>query len=113
MRAQSAAPIVIDTIFSHQLNYTQKDFDGRLHLVYGDQKTVSLIQALRQFKRQEATLLYDQYGWLLAVPGLFHWRTNYMDMIHDTYAGTERDSEKSTLHHNKNVLGCVQGHKSP
>jgi hypothetical protein len=104
---------VIDTVFTEQLGYDrEKDFDGRLHLVYGDQKTVSLIRTVQK-ERQEATLLYDQYNWLLAVPGLFHWRTNYMDMIHDTYSGSEHAAIESTLYHNKNYLGCIQGHKSP
>jgi hypothetical protein len=80
--------------------------------VYGDQKTVSLIRTVQK-ERQEATLLYDKYDWLLAVPGLFHWRTNYMDMIHNTYSGSEHAAMESTLYHNKNYLGCVQGHKSP
>jgi len=35
---------VIDIIFTEQLGYNPAaDFNGRLHLVYGDQKTVSLI----------------------------------------------------------------------
>jgi hypothetical protein len=104
---------VIDTIFTEQLGYNPaEDFGGRLHVVYGDQKTVSLIRTVQK-ERQEATLSYDKYDWLLAVPGLFHWRTNYMDMIHDTYSGSEHAAVESTLYHNKNYLGCVQGHKSP
>lgn len=104
---------VIDKVFAEQLGYNRaEDFGGRLHLVYGDQKTVSLIRTVQK-ERQEATLLYDKYDWLLAVPGLFHWRTNYMDMIHDTYSGSEHAAVESTLYHNKNYLGCVQGHKSP
>ena len=104
---------VIDTIFSEQLRWNRPEhFDGRLQLVYGDQKTVSLIRAVQK-ERQEATLAYDKYSWLLAVPGLFHWRTNYIDMIHDTYSGSEHAATESTLYHNKNYLGCVQGHNSP
>lgn len=104
---------VIDKVFTEQLGYDRiDDFGGRLHLVYGDQKTVSLIRSVQK-ERQEATLLYDKYNWVLPVPGLFHWRTNYMDMIHDTYSGSEQDAVESTLYHNKNYLGCVQGQKSP
>ncbi|KAH7394801.1 hypothetical protein BKA66DRAFT_606463 [Pyrenochaeta sp. MPI-SDFR-AT-0127] len=104
---------VIDRVFTEQLGYNPADdFGGRLHLVHGDQKTVSLIRTVQK-KRQEATLLYDKYNWLLPVPGLFHWRTNYMDMIHDTYSGSEQAAVESTLYHNKNYLGCAQGHKSP
>jgi hypothetical protein len=65
---------MIKRIFKGQLGYGPSiDFDESLHLVYGDQKTVSLIRAFPK-ERQEATLLYDRFDWLLAVPGLFHWR---------------------------------------
>ncbi len=104
---------VINAIFSGQLGYDRsKDFIDRLRLVYGDQKTISLIRAVQK-ERQEATLPYDKCDWLLPIPGLFHWRTNYMDMIHDAYTGSEHAGTESTLCHNKNFLGCVQGHKSP
>ena len=104
---------VVDNIFKTQLGYNRtEDFIGWLRLVYGDQKTVSLICAVLK-EREEATLPYDKCDWLLAIPGLFHWRTNYMDMIHDTYSGSEYAAVESTLYHNKNCLGCVQGHKSP
>ena len=104
---------VIDTVFEEQLECDrEKAFDSQLYLVYGDQKTVSLIHSVQK-ERQGATLQYDQYNWLLPVPGLFHWRTNYMDMIHDTYSGSEHAAVESTLYHNKNYLGCVQGHNSP
>ena len=40
---------VIDVVFMEQLGYdSKKDFDGRLQLVYGDQKTVSLIHAVQK-----------------------------------------------------------------
>jgi len=104
---------VIDIIFTEQLGYNPAtDFDGRLHLIYGDQKTVSLVRTVQK-ERLDATLLYDKFNWLLAVPGLFHWRTNYIDMIHDSYSGSEYAAVESTLYHNKNYLGCVQGNKSP
>jgi hypothetical protein len=104
---------VIDEIFTGQLNLDrEKEFDGPLRLVFGDQKTVSLVRTVQK-ERQEAGHPYDQYKWLLPIPGLFHWRTNYMDMIHDTYSGSESAATESTLYHNKNILGCIQGHKSP
>jgi hypothetical protein len=104
---------VIDKVFIEQLGYSQSDdFTDILHLIYGDQKTVSLIQAVQK-ERRGSILSYDNYDWILPIPGLFHWRMNYMDMIHDLYSGLESDSISSTLHHNKNFMGCVQGHKSP
>lgn len=65
-----------------------------------------------QKERDESETPYQKYDWRLPIPGLFHWRTNYIDMLHDTYSGFEGGPE-STLHHNKNMLGCVQGHVSP
>jgi hypothetical protein len=104
---------VIDNVFLEQLGYHQSDdFANILHLIYGDQKTVSLIQAVQK-ERRGSMLSYDNYDWILPIPGLFHWRMNYMDMIHGLYSGLESDSISSTLHHNKNFMGCVQGHKSP
>jgi hypothetical protein len=104
---------VIDTVFQEELGYDcAKDFDELLYLVYGDQKTVSLIQTVQR-ERAGATLCYDKLNWMLPIPGLFHWRTNYMDMIHEVYSGSEHAALESTLYHNKNYLRCVQGHKSP
>ena len=104
---------VIDEVFTQQLGYNHTtDFNGRLYLVYSDQKTVSLIRTVQK-ERQEVTLLYDKYSWLLAVPGLFHWRTNYINMIHDAYSRSEHTAVESTLYYNKNYLSYVQGYKSP
>jgi hypothetical protein len=104
---------VINKVFQEELGYDwEKDFEELLYLVFGDQKTVSLIQAVQR-ERAESTLCYDKFNWILSIPGLFHWRMNYMDMIHDVYSGSEHPTVESTLNHNKNYLGCVQGHSSP
>jgi hypothetical protein len=40
---------VIDTVFTEQLGYNHaEDFSGWLHLVYGDQKMVSLIHTVQK-----------------------------------------------------------------
>lgn len=107
---------VIDNIFQRQLGLNQPaDFDQRLHLVYGDQKTVSLIGSVKK-ERRFSRNLYGRYRWLLPIPGLFHWRTNFIDMIYDVYSGSGNSKAagvNTTLLHNQNYLGCVQGHKSP
>lgn len=110
---------VIDTIFLRQLGLDSADinFKERLYLVYGDQKTVSLIGSVKR-ERKDSRDDYGRYRWLLPIPGLFHWRTNLMDMIYDVYGGY-RGSEpgyptvKSSLLHNQNYMGYVQGQKSP
>jgi hypothetical protein len=50
---------VIDEIFTGQLNLDrEKEFDGPLRLVFGDQKTVSLVRTVQK-ERQEAGHPYD------------------------------------------------------
>lgn len=104
---------VIQNVFLEQLgDDDDTDLDGLLQLVYGDQKTVSLLRAVKK-ERAEASRLFDRFSWILPIPGLFHWRMNYLDMIFELYAGTDHPTVESTIHHNKVCLGCVQGHKSP
>jgi hypothetical protein len=107
---------VIDKVFLQQLKLDDVvDFKRLLFLVYGDQKTVSLIQSVKR-ERQYCENIYGQYQWLLPIPGLFHWHTNFIDMIYDVYGGSKIDrasSEPTTLLHNQLYMGCVQGHKSP
>jgi uncharacterized protein DUF6589 len=60
MRATIAGTYnVIDEIFTGQLEHDcEKDFDGRLYLVYGDQKTVSLIRSIQGEPVVTCKLLY-------------------------------------------------------
>ena len=95
---------VIDRVFQEELGYDRaKDFDEQLYLVYGDQKTVSLVQTVHR-ERVETKDCYDDFNWILSIPGLFHWRMNYMDMIHEVYSGSEHAALELTLYH-KNILG--------
>lgn len=88
------------------------DLDGFLQLVYGDQKTASLLNAVKK-ERAESCRLFDRFSWVLPIPGLFHWRMNFLDMNFELYAAADHPTVESTVHHNKVYLGCVQGHKSP
>lgn len=106
---------VIDKIFLQQLGLDAANhFNQRLQLVYGDQKTVSLIGSVKR-ERKHSRNVYGRYDWLLPVPGLFHWRTNFMDMIYDVYSGSESSfaTIETTLLHNERYMGCDRGHKSP
>jgi len=61
---------VIDRVFQEELGYDRaKDFDEQLYLVYGDQKTVQTVQR----ERVETKDCYDNFNWILSIPGLFHW----------------------------------------
>ena len=99
----------IDAIFEEQLCY--EDFEQHLQLIYGNETTVTLIQRVQK-ERKEASQSYARYEWLLAIPGLFHWRTRYMDMLHDLYSGTGHVAVYTTLFQNEAYLGFAQGPKS-
>jgi hypothetical protein len=104
---------VVKNVFLEQLGDNgDTDLYSLLQLVYGDQKTVSLLNAVKK-ERSEASRLFDRFSWLLPISGMFHWRMNYLDMIYELYSGADYLSIESTIHHNKVYLGCVQGHKSP
>lgn len=105
---------VIDKIFQPQLGLqAPADFAGNIYLVYGDQKTVSLINSVKR-DRKDSRNTYGRYGWLLPIPGLFHWRMNFIDMIYDLYSGPDTGwAPLSTLRHNRLFMCYVQGHKTP
>jgi hypothetical protein len=96
---------IIDNLFTKQLGLDPgQEFDGPLYLVYGDQKTVSLIRTV------QAVLPYDRVTWLLVISGLFHWRTNYIDMVYDIYGGFKYLTEETMLYHNQTYLDCDIAH---
>lgn len=108
---------VIDTIFRAQFGADTSEhsteFNRRLQLVYGDQKTVSLIQSVQE-ESDEASLPYHRLGWIIPVPGLFHLRMNFIDMIHDLYSGGGDNAIcTSTLTQNATALGCIRGSQTP
>ena len=81
-----------------------------LVLINGDQKTVGLLQSVQQ-ERQLEVDPFERLKWFLPVSGLFHWRTNYMDMIHDIYGGSSGCVD--SLDYSKLHLGVHQGSKTP
>ena len=82
-------------------------FDHRLQLVYGDKKTISLIPSVKK-QRKYSMNTYGRFDWLLPIPGLFHWKTNYMDMIYDINSGSDPSHAliHTTLLHNERYMGC-------
>lgn len=106
---------VIRTIFEKQfgVDSSHTSFNNKLQLVYGDQKTIGLIQSVQR-ESTKNTHPYDQFRWIVPVPGLFHWHMNFIDMIYDIHIGDEDNLTcPSTLTQNANALGCVQGIKTP
>lgn len=87
---------VIDDIFLQQLQLDPNaDFtDGPLYLTYGDQKTISLVQAIKG-ERRESKPYYQTYSSILPMPGLFHRRMNFITEA-DPLAGVLLSSPTST-----------------
>lgn len=103
---------VIEKVFQEQLGLQEaSDFEQRLLLVYGDQKTVGLVNSV-QVERRYSRDSYGRFQWILPIPGLFHWRTNFIGLMFDTYSGNSHFTKRTTLSHNANFLGCKQGFKS-
>ena len=97
---------VLETIFLEQLQLNRdNDFQDRLYLAYGDQKTAKLIRACKR-ERTEAALSYDSHRWVLPVPGLWHLRLNFLYTIMRTFFGGEQYAQQySTLYTHINHLG--------
>ena len=97
---------VLKTIFLEQLQLNRNnDFQDRLYLVYGDQKTAKLIRTYKQ-ERAEAALLYNSHRWVLPVLGLQHLRLNFLYIIIRTFFGGKQYAQQySTLYTYINYLG--------
>ncbi|OTB19486.1 hypothetical protein K445DRAFT_72938 [Daldinia sp. EC12] len=69
---------VHDALFRDILDY--RDYESRLTLVHGDQKTTSFIRAIVA-SQLEAGGVYDRKQWMLPVPTFFHIMMNYIHLI--------------------------------
>lgn len=107
---------VLHDIFKAQFklnDQTHPFWTNKIQLIYGDQKTVSLIQTVQK-ERINSIQPYDRFAWLLAIPGLFHWRTNFIEMIYAVFSQTGGDTSiGTTLSHNMCFLNYKYGHNSP
>ena len=93
-----------------QLGYKESSFDnGQIVLINGDEKTVGLLQSVQQERRFERRT-DARLQWFIPVPGLFHWRMNYIDMVHDIFDGP--GSAEDSLEHGKISLGVHRGSKT-
>jgi len=95
---------VTENIYKHQLCTDDKEFDNRLFLVYGDQKTSSLIRSMQR-EQVEASSAYDRKDWLIGVAALFHLRMNYLWLMQRTHYGNMEQQDASTLYHHINFWG--------
>lgn len=104
---------VLDNIFLKQLKLDdEEDFDGRLQLIYGDQKTVSLLRSIQKEQR-DSMRCYDRRDWYLPIPGLFHWRMNLVDLISNVFNGSGHPNDRSGLAHHRAIIGVKLTGDSP
>lgn len=97
---------VLENIFLKQLSLEREnDFNDRLYLVYGNQKTARLIRACRR-ERAKSKSAYNRHEWVLPVPGLWHLRLNFLYMVMKAHFGGAKYSQQySTLYTHMNHLG--------
>lgn len=95
---------VVDSIYKHQFQLDDMDFNDRLFLAFGDQKTSSLIRSM-QAEQVDASSAYDRKDWLIGVAALFHLRMNFLWLMQKTHYGNMEQQDASTLHHNINFWG--------
>ncbi|KAF1810006.1 hypothetical protein P152DRAFT_475367 [Eremomyces bilateralis CBS 781.70] len=95
---------VIESIYKRQFQLDSKEFDNRLFLAFGDQKTSSLIRSM-QAEQVDASISYDRKDWLIGVAALFHLRMNFLWLMQKTHYGNMEQQDASTLYHNINFWG--------
>ncbi|KAI1827953.1 hypothetical protein F4861DRAFT_535389 [Xylaria intraflava] len=72
-----------------------KEYDDRLTLVYGDQKTTSFIRRIKQ-SQSEASEPWERKKWMLPVPALFHIELNYIEMLFRVFWDTGDSKTRSS-----------------
>jgi hypothetical protein len=95
---------VVESIYKHQFQLDNTEFDNRLFLAFGDQKTSSLIRSI-QAEQVDASAAYDRKDWLIGVAALFHLRMNFLWLMQKTHYGNMEQQGPSTLYHNINFWG--------
>lgn len=104
---------VINQIFKTQFGLDKNDhYKDIIQLVYGDQKTCGLVGSIKNESRRSRDI-YGSYRWILPVPGPFHWRTNFIQMIMELFSDESKKDSEGTLSHNAILMGIKQGHTDP
>ena len=77
---------IIDEIFLTQFNLSLNDirFDQLLFLMFEDQKTVTQWQFIKAVW-DKVTQSYDRLQWLQSVFSLWHFKFNYLQLLHDMH----------------------------
>ncbi|KAI5301061.1 hypothetical protein KEM56_002005 [Ascosphaera pollenicola] len=106
---------VMNHILLDTLAYDIEDphFGEIIQLSYGDQKIVSLVHSVKRI-RKYSKHAYEKFEAFLPIPGLFHFKMNFMDLIYSHFS-SDSDALKSpcSLKHNEHHIGIAKGHKLP
>jgi hypothetical protein len=95
---------VLENIYKHQFKLEDDEFNDRLFLAFGDQKTSSLIRTV-QGEQVDSSDSYERKDWIIGVAAFFHLRMNYLWLIQRTHYGNREQQEPSTLYHHMNFWG--------
>lgn len=103
---------VMNHILLNVLGYSIEDpeFGQYIQLTYGDQKTVSLVQSVKHI-RKYSEHVYERFESFLSVPGLFHYKMNFIDLIFSQFSGKEGAQQRcsSSIKHNERHMGIAKG----
>ncbi|KAI5299435.1 hypothetical protein KEM55_002166 [Ascosphaera atra] len=109
----SATYQVIHTILKKKLRLREDDpvFGESLQLTFVDQKTVSLIQTVKRDSDQ-SRYTYGAMRYLLPIPGLLHFRMNFLDLIDTSFRGKDDGlNSVASLHENTLYMGIAKGNQ--
>ncbi|EAQ85232.1 predicted protein [Chaetomium globosum CBS 148.51] len=74
-----------------------KEYDERLTLVFGDQKSTSFNRRIQQ-QQLEASQLWERKKWMLPVPAFFHVELNYIHLLFRVFWDTGgKDRSSATI----------------
>lgn len=106
---------VMNHIMLQVLGYDIEDpeFGQYIQLTYGDQKTVSLVQSVQRM-RKYSEHVYERFESFLAIPGLFHYKMNFIDLIFSHFSGSDKQQQcSSSIKHNEHHMGIAKGNDIP
>jgi hypothetical protein len=101
---------ILENIFLQQYRLSKKDdFQHRLTLIYGDQKTVARLRSIKS-RRAEDMDPYESLQWILPVPALFHLKMNWVALIHKTHFQQKHSQNPASLAYSQYLLNRKKVH---
>ena len=90
---------ILEDIFVRQFKFKEDDstFASVIRLIYGDLKTWSRMQSVKELRRGISEQSFDRFDWILPGLGLWHLRFNMLQLIHKIHWGEAQPVDPSTL----------------